>query len=101
MMCGYLAGSAVIRECTPKNKSGAFQGLRIICRVLVPGIIGHAVGAAILKDAEFVVNNDGTASFIPDERIFLAAPVVIALVAAYLAVLFFSYRKEINHEKTR
>ena len=44
MMCGYLAGMAVfgaiIRDKIPQNKAGMFQGLRIICQVLIPGLIG-------------------------------------------------------------
>ena len=43
MMSGYLAGMAVfgamIRDNTPENRAGMFQGLRIVCQVLIPGII--------------------------------------------------------------
>ena len=49
MMCGFLGTGAVIgakvRTHTPENKSGMFQGLRICAQVLIPGIIGPAVGA--------------------------------------------------------
>ncbi len=77
MMCGYLGTGAVIgakiRTHTPESKSGMFQGLRICGQVLVPGVIGPAIGAEILSNAELVVNNDGTTSFIPNENIFLGA----------------------------
>ncbi len=77
MMCGYLSAMAVfgalIRDNTPKNRAGMFQGLRIVGQVLVPGIIGPSIGAAVLKNAEQVQNNDGTFSFKPNENIFLAA----------------------------
>ena len=80
MMSGYLTGMAVcgamIRDCTPENKTGMFQGLRIFGQVLVPGIIGPAIGAKVLQNAEQILNDDGTFSFIPNKNIFLAALVV-------------------------
>ena len=56
-----------------------------MAQVLIPGVIGPAIGAAVLHNAATVTNSDGTVSFIPDERIFLAA--FLAGVAT-LAVLF-------------
>lgn len=77
MMCGYLTGMAVfgamLRDRTPAGKAGMFQGLRIVAQVLIPGVIGPVIGAAVLKDAEMALNTDGTYSFIPNERIFAAA----------------------------
>ena len=77
MMCGYLSGMAVfgayVRDFTPEGKSGQFQGLRIFSQVLIPGVIGPAIGAAVLSGAEEIVNSDGTTSFIPNANIFAAA----------------------------
>ncbi len=91
MMCGYLAGMAVfgaiIREKTPENKSGMLQGLRIASQVLIPGIIGPMIGEAILKNAETIENTDGTTSFIPNEKIFIGALVVVVVLAVYLVVM--------------
>ena len=51
MMCGYLASMAVfnamIRKHTPKNKSGLFQGIRIVCSVLIPMLIGPWIGSSL------------------------------------------------------
>jgi len=84
MMTGYLAGMAVfgamLRDYTPENKAGMFQGLRIVGQVLIPGIIGPAIGSAVLRNADTIVNDDGTTSFIPNVNIFLAAAVVAVLV---------------------
>ena len=89
MMCGYLGGmavfGAVIRDNMPENKAGMFQGLRIVAQVLLPGVIGPAIGSAVLKNADVVVNNDGTTSFIPNENIFLAALIVTVVLAICLA----------------
>ena len=98
MMCGYLSGmavfGAVIRDYTPENRSGMFQGLRIVGQVLIPGIIGPVIGSAVLKNAETIVNDDGTTSFVPNQNIFLAALGVAILLAVYLIPLFLSMRKK-------
>ena len=97
MMCGYLAGSAVfgaaIRDLTPENRAGAFQGLRILAQVLIPGVIGPAIGAAVLKNAETVVGDDGTVSFVPNESIFLAALIAAVILAFALTVAFVLAKK--------
>ncbi len=94
MLCGYLAGMAVfgamVRDNTPQNKAGMFQGQRIICQVLLPGVIGPEIGAAVLKNAETVLNADGTTSFVPNENIFLAALIASAVL---LLVLLPSLKK--------
>ena len=92
MLCGYLAGmamfGAIIRDKPPAGKAGMFQGLRIVGQVLVPGVIGPAIGAAVLKNAETVLNNDGTTSFVPNENIFLAAFIAAIFIWVVLIPLF-------------
>ncbi|MBQ5838344.1 MAG: MFS transporter [Clostridia bacterium] len=91
MMCGYLSGMAVfgakIRDLTPNGRSGMFQGVRIFAQVLVPGVVGPFIGKTVLSDAEIIVNNDGTESFIPNESIFLAALIAAAVVALVLPLM--------------
>ena len=97
MMCGYLSGMAVfgalLRDHTPPHRAGMFQGLRIVGQVLIPGVIGPAIGAAVLKNAEQIQNSDGTTSFIPNKNIFLAAFLAAVLVWAVLLPLFKRMRK--------
>jgi len=97
MMCGYLSGMAVfgaiIREQIPENMSGRFQGLRIIGQVLIPGVVGPAIGAWVLRDAAQVENNDGTFSFLPDRGIWSAATVVAVVVLVALVGVFVLMRK--------
>ncbi len=91
MMCGYLSGmavfGAVIRDYTPEGKAGMFQGLRIFSQVLIPGVIGPKIGSTVLKNAELITNNDGTQSFLPNEKIFLAALVAAAVLVPVLCVI--------------
>ena len=100
MMSGYLASMAVfgalIRDYTPQNRAGMFQGLRIFSQVLIPGVIGPFIGSAVLKGAETIVNDDGTSSFVPNENIFLAAFLAAAVVWAVLFVIFRLMKKEVK-----
>ena len=96
MMCGFLGTGAVIgakvRTHTPENKSGMFQGLRIFGQVLIPGVIGPAIGAKILENAATIVGDDGTTSFIPNENIFLGA--FVAILAVWIVLIPLFRRKE-------
>ena len=90
MMSGYLSGMAVfgakIRDLTPEGRAGMLQGVRIFSQVLIPGIVGPFIGKMVLANAEKVVNNDGTESFIPHAGIFLAALIaILPLIAAVIA----------------
>ena len=93
MMCGYLCGAAIfganIRDLTPENKAGMFQGIRIIGQVLIPGVIGPAIGSFVLKDADVIIGNDGTESFLPNANIFLAALIVLVVLCIFISVLNF------------
>lgn len=98
MMCGYLGTGAMlgakVRTHTPENKSGMFQGLRIFAQVLIPGVIGPAIGAAVLKNAQTIINDDGTTSFIPNENIFLVAFFAAIFVWFVLIPLFRRNQKQ-------
>jgi len=98
MMCGFLGTGAMlgakVRTHTPENKSGMFQGLRIVAQVLIPGVIGPAIGAKVLANADKVLNDDGTFSFIPNANIFLVALIVSLFVWIVLIPLF---QKEKTH----
>ena len=101
MLSGFLTGMAVfgakIRNETPEAMAGRFQGLRIIAQVLVPGVVGPAIGAAVLKNADTIVNSDGTTSFLPSNAIFIAALIVAAVLALALgAALLISKKHEKN-----
>ena len=98
MMCGFLGTGAMlgakVRTHTPENKSGMFQGLRIVAQVLIPGVIGPAIGAKVLANADTILNDDGTTSFIPNANIFMVALIVLLLVWIVLIPL---YKKEKTH----
>ncbi|MCL2051643.1 MAG: MFS transporter [Lachnospiraceae bacterium] len=92
MMSGQLAGMAIfgakIRDNTPKDKAGMFQGIRIFGQVLIPQVIGPAIGALVLSNAKTITNPDGTVSFIPNSNIFLAAFAVTVFLLVILGLIF-------------
>ena len=98
MMCGYLCGmavfGAVIRDHIPAGMAGRFQGIRIIGQVLVPGVIGPAIGAFVLRSAEQIENADGTFSFLPDRSIWVAAAVAAVALLVLLWWVVQLMRKE-------
>lgn len=100
MMAGYLCGMAVfaaaIRDKIPENRAGQFQGVRIIGQVFIPGLIGPYIGALVLKNAELITNSDGTTSFLPNQNIWLAALVVVVVLAI---LLFIMRKKSVNGAK--
>lgn len=104
MMMGYLSSNAIfgamMRTYTPPEQVGLFQGLRIVAQVLVPGVIGPAIGAAVLKNAELVVNGDGTTSFLPNANIWLAAFAAGVVLCGLLALLFARLKKDAPARKT-
>ncbi len=100
MMTGYLTGMAVfgamIRSHIPEKKAGQFQGIRIIGQVLIPGIVGPAIGAAVLHNAEQIVNADGTTSFLPNGNIYMAALAAAVLLFMVLYLIFRMMRDSHN-----
>ena len=101
MMIGYMTGMAVfgamIRDHIPAQKAGQFQGMRIIGQVLIPGMVGPAIGAWVLRDAELIVNSDGTTSFLPNAGIWSAAFAVAVVLCIVLIGVFRMSRKNTSH----
>lgn len=100
MMCGYLTGmsvfGAMIRDNIPESRAGQFQGVRIIGQVFVPGLIGPAIGSFVLRNAELILNDDGTTSFLPNRSIWAASMAVAVLVCILVFILVKKTQKR-NH----
>ncbi len=92
LMIGYMNSlsvfSAEVRARMPENKSGQFQGIRMISQVLIPGVVGPWIGSFLLRNADVITNSDGTTSFIPNRSIFVGALVVGVLVFVVLNQIF-------------
>ena len=84
MMSGYMllssALGAQMRELTPADQAGHFQGIRMIFTVMVPMIIGPFIGSAVIKNSGNTYVDLGTVKNVPTPGIFLAAAVVLLLI---------------------
>lgn len=70
--------NAAVRDFTPEDKVGQFQGIRMIFQVLLPMVIGPAIGNAVTEKfaAGTYLNDYGEMVNVPVPAIFLASAVV-------------------------
>ena len=91
MMSGYMlvtaALSGVIRDLTPEGKAGHFQGIRMIFGVLLPMILGPALGAAVIRGSDSTYVELGVTKTVPTPGIFLAAAIVLLLLIPFVLLL--------------
>ncbi len=91
MMSGYMmltaALGANIRDNTPKDKVGMFQGVRMLYTVFFPMILGPNIGALVIMNSPSTYVELGQVKSVPTPGIFLAAAVVLLFTAIPLALL--------------
>lgn len=86
MMTGYLWEmallSASMRDNTPKDKVGHFQGIRMVFSVLIPMCVGPFIGAYVSSTSNgvYVDPSTGAEQPVPTNYIFLAAVIVNILI---------------------
>jgi hypothetical protein len=88
MITGYIFISALTgataRDYTPEGAAGKLQGVRMIFSVLLPMLIGPAIGNAINKALNIPLVNPGadamTTTYVPAPHIFLAAAAAAILI---------------------
>lgn len=94
MMSGYVSISVIfmsaIRDYTPKDHVGMFQGIRLFAYVLIPMIIGPAIGNFLIShsDAGTYVNGYGETVSLPVPAIFVAAGALALLILVPSGRLF-------------
>lgn len=84
MMSGYMiltaTLSAMIRDNTPVDKAGHFQGIRMIFAVMLPMVIGPAIGSMVIKGSDSTYIDLGVVKHVPTPSIFLASGIVLLLI---------------------
>ena len=95
-MSGNMIGSTIlgskIRDYTPRNEVGLFQGIRMIFVVLIPMIVGPFIGKLFYSStAEYYMNDYGNLVKLPNEYIYLGAIFVLFFA---MIPLFFLHRQE-------
>ena len=95
MMGGYMMMTAAlganIRDWTPRDRVGHFQGIRMIFAVLLPMVIGPAIGAAVIRGSDSTYVELGQVKTVPTPGIFLAAALV--LLTCFVPVLLLRARE--------
>jgi len=98
MMGGYMlataALSASIRDFTPPDSVGEFQGIRMIFAVMLPMIIGPSIGAAVIKNSGSTYTDLGVVKSVPTPAIFLAAAAALLLIVVPIFIL----KRRARHE---
>ena len=105
LMSGYMISTAVlgskIRDYTPRNEVGLFQGIRMIFVVLIPMVTGPFIGeAAYNNTANTYLNEYGIATKLPNEYIYIAAAIVLLLAIAPVIILIIKDKKAKALEKS-
>ena len=91
--------NAAVRDFTPENKVGLFQGVRMIFIVLIPMIVGPTIGNLSIRffDSVPYTNDYGIVTECPGGSMFAAAAVVSLLI--FLPV-YFLQKKGIDIRQT-
>ena len=92
MMSGYMlvtaALSALIRDYTPKDKAGHFQGVRMVFAVCLPMIVGPFIGSAVIRSGGAVYEDLGVTKSVPTPGIFLGAAACVLLLVVPVICLY-------------
>ncbi len=96
MMGGYMlvlsAISATVRDLTPPDKVGHFQGIRMVFFVLLPMVTGPFIGSAVISRSSATYVELGTVKSVPTPAIFLAACAI--LLCTYIPLLLLKKQEE-------
>ena len=96
MMMGFLSISACfnasIRDHTPSDKVGLFQGIRIFMTVLIPMLIGPWIGSAISGNSKFLGVTEK--NYQPSIYIFIGALLVGLLTIGIILLVYFKKKGE-------
>ena len=89
---GYLVLTiqlnAAIRDFIPEGKAGLFQGIRMIFVVLIPMVVGPAIGDIACRSAGATYMNEyGVETIVPDAKMFLYSAIIAVLVFIPLLAL--------------
>ena len=93
MMSGYMllqsALAATVRDHTPTDKVGQFQGIRMVFTVLIPMCTGPYIGSFLIAmtNAGATYEDLGTVKQVPTPWIFLGAAAVLLLVLIPITML--------------
>ena len=95
-MLGIIIG-AIIRDFTPEDKTGLFQGVRMIFMVLIPMVAGPRLASLAAKSSSITYINDlGAEVILPSSKMFLIAGILgLAMFISMIPLI----KKGLNPDK--
>lgn len=91
--------NATVRDYTPEDKVGQFQGIRMIFYVLIPMVVGPYIGdLAIQSSTRTYMNEYNVETPLPTEHMFLAAAVIAVFVFIPLIFLWKKGKQDAKKE---
>ena len=94
MICGNIFSTAlngaIMRDHTPANAVGKMQGIRMVASVLIPMLVGPAIGNELNKNlgGEQTTGLDSlTSLYVPVREIFLAGAIIALLALAVIPLI--------------
>ncbi len=104
MMTGYMISTAVlgakVRDYTPVNEVGLFQGVRMIFLVLIPMVTGPFIGQGVSYiNAVTYVNDYNQTVIRPNAYIFLFAAIVISLAIIPTLIIIKKEKEKLNGQE--
>ena len=97
-MLGIIIG-AVIRDFTPPQKTGLFQGVRMIFMVLIPMVVGPRFASLAARNSSITYINDvGAENILPSSQMFLIGGILgLCMFATMIPLL----KKGVEPQKTK
>lgn len=87
--------NASVRDHTPEDKVGQFQGIRMVFFVLIPMVVGPYIGdMAISNSTKTYLNEFNVETPLPTENMFLAAALIAIFVFIPLVLLWKNTKAE-------
>jgi MFS family permease len=71
-----IVSNAWLKDLYPKQNRGQFQGVRLFFWVMIPMIIGPAIGSFLISNFGIPTTMNGEAGFIPTPAIYYAATII-------------------------
>ncbi len=79
--------SAAVRDFIPEDKVGLFQGIRMIFAVLIPMVVGPAIGDIACRTSNLTIIEYGVEKLVPSTSMFLFASIVAVFVFVPIILL--------------
>ncbi len=79
--------TATMRDFIPEDKVGLFQGIRMIFVVLIPMIVGPAIGDIACRSSNITIIEYGVEKLVPSTSMFFWAAIVAVFVLVPILIL--------------